>query len=36
MMTSPNPIAPVSTALVPYDPTLPHVSVRAHLERITD
>ena len=35
-MTSSNPIAPVSTALVLYDPTLPHISVGAHLESIVD
>ena len=25
-----------STALVPYDPTLPHISMEAHLEAVTD
>ena len=35
-MTSPNPIPPISTALVPYDPTLPHISLEAHLENAAD
>lgn len=35
-MTSSNPIPPISTALVPYDPTLPHVSLKAHLENVAD
>lgn len=29
-------ISSTSTAVVPYDPTLPHISVRAHLEKVTD
>ncbi|MCX6988276.1 MAG: hypothetical protein NTZ52_02045 [Chlamydiae bacterium] len=36
IMTPPNPVAPVSTALVPYDPTLPHISIKAHLEAAAD
>ncbi len=35
-MTSSNPIPPVSTALVLYDPTLPHIALKAHLEDAAD
>lgn len=36
MTSSSNPVPPISTALVPYDPTLPHVSLKAHLEAAAD
>ena len=36
MTSASNSIPVTSTALVPYDPTLPHISVGAHLESIVD
>jgi|GEM_PF-1478838 len=36
MTSSSNPVPPISTALVPYDPMLPHVSLKAHLEAAAD
>ena len=36
MTSSSNSVPPISTALVPYDPTLPHVSLKAHLEAAAD
>lgn len=36
MTSSSNPVPPISTALVPYDSTLPHISMGSHLERVTD
>ena len=36
MTSSSNLVPPISTALVPYDPALPHVSLKAHLEASAD
>lgn len=36
MTSSSNSIPVTSTALVPYDPTLPHISLKAHLEAAAD
>ena len=36
MASSPSQVQPSSTAVVLYDSTLPHVTLGAHLERITD
>ncbi len=35
-MASPHPIPSISTALIPYDPTLPHISLKAHFEDVAD
>jgi len=36
MTSFPDPVTSTSTALVPYNPTLPHISLGSHLERVTD
>ena len=36
MTSASNSVPSTSTALVPYDPTLPHVALRSHLEKVTD
>ncbi len=36
MTSSSNSVPSTSTALVPYDPTLPHISIKAHLEAGSD
>lgn len=35
MSTSSNQTNPISTAIVPYNPNLPHVSIKAYLESVT-